>query len=150
MTPRFRRDMSKHSCLIKGRRNELMVEVIGTPNPTIEWKRGRDMLKNSERVHCISDWNTGIHKLVLDDVNMGDKGYYTVSASNTIGYTKSSAYLHVTAGPPILRSVCENYLRIVVGEPLLLYVAIAEHSDEMYNVCWFKDGAKIGNKFICM
>ena len=69
---------------VTGNKVEIVCKVVGSPHPTVEWKRNGEMIKNE--VTGITIHHAGSqHSLVIESVTSTDYGSYSCHAGNKLG-----------------------------------------------------------------
>lgn len=68
---------------ISGDTLELTAEVVGEPEPTVQWNKGKwRKLSSYGRFKMIHDEGSPIHKLLISELDKPDKGSYRSVSSN--------------------------------------------------------------------
>uniref|UniRef100_A0A8C9QZ15 Myotilin n=1 Tax=Scleropages formosus TaxID=113540 RepID=A0A8C9QZ15_SCLFO len=103
--PTFLQKM-RNSRALEGDAVRLECRVSAAPSPQIYWKKDKEMLRvDPGRMSLFQD-ATGQLCLLIDRVEKGDAGWYTVSAINEAGMSSCNAPLsiHVLPYPPPFRN----------------------------------------------
>lgn len=84
-------------------------QLSAAPAPDIQWFRGEDMVKESERIKITVKPGSGknVHnvQLILDDVEEEDAGLYKVKAKNKMGEVAASINLNFSRKCPVCLGV---------------------------------------------
>ncbi|KAH8272384.1 hypothetical protein KR018_001100 [Drosophila ironensis] len=81
----------------EGEQVVLEVQASGDQPLTAQWYLTNKELQPNERIQVQSDSESGIFKLLLNNVSASDKGVYTVKVTNTAGHAKCFSHLIVKA-----------------------------------------------------
>ncbi|XP_028176186.1 obscurin [Ostrinia furnacalis] len=118
------------------------VEVNGNPAPAVRWLHDGKEVKPSKRVQITNDG--GLHKLVIDKVDMKDAGKWECEVSNDLGKKVQQAQLSVQPASdyrkPIFTSPLEAQ-RVMQREPVTLRAVCT--ADPLPHVSWLLDGREL-------
>lgn len=107
-----------------------MVEVDGTPEPTLQWRKDGEAIGGETSA-----------TLILTDIGTGDAGTYDVIATNSEGSATSDGAI-LTVNPPAAPTIDVQPVSLTVLEGGGGYFSVnASGSDLSYQ--WFKDGVPI-------
>lgn len=115
--------------------------VTGFPQPNVEWYRGTRKIVEGERYQIFDSAKTGLHSLVIYNIQKDDRGLYECVASNSCGETTSIVDLHVSAkqfAPEFLEE--EREVSKVAHEGDNLSIKFTVKGNPNPSVVWYKDG----------
>jgi len=88
---------------VTGNKVEIVCKVVGSPHPTVEWKRNGEMIKNE--VTGITIHHAGSqHSLVIESVTSTDYGSYSCHAGNKLGSAEAVLQISGKASPADFKS----------------------------------------------
>ncbi|XP_076362329.1 protein Obscurin-like isoform X2 [Tachypleus tridentatus] len=118
---------------------QFVVEVEGTPKPTLSWFIDELDITSSENYKTVADEQTGVYKLIIRNISTDFAGKYTCEAANSCGKTDCTAIFIVSSKPKLLKGL--NDIDVQEGETVHLTVKI--NGSPTPNIKWTKDGEEL-------
>ncbi|XP_066469351.1 contactin-4-like isoform X2 [Tiliqua scincoides] len=114
VSPDFSKTFLKRLTLVKvGGDATIECKPKASPRPTFTWKRGKEILRENERLTILEDGT-----LQIANVTKADSGSYTCTATNHFGAASSSGKLVVK--DPTRFMVAPTSMDVTAGESILL------------------------------
>ncbi|XP_069946180.1 obscurin-like isoform X5 [Cherax quadricarinatus] len=137
-------------------------KLSASPQPSIEWFRGEESVKESSRIKITIKPGTGrnIHdvQLILDDVEEEDAGLYKVKAKNKYGEVSASINLNFSPNeqPTDLKQI-DGLAPTFAQKPVIKQEEGGKHikfecrilADPKPAITWFRDGLKVQESARC-
>ncbi|XP_054833609.1 contactin-4 [Eublepharis macularius] len=112
--PDFSKNFLKRLTLVKvGGEVTIECKPKASPRPTFTWKKGKEILRENERITLLEDGT-----LKIANVTKADAGSYTCTAANHFGAASSTGSLVVK--DPTRFMVAPNSMDVTAGESILL------------------------------
>ncbi|XP_015261563.1 PREDICTED: contactin-4-like, partial [Gekko japonicus] len=112
--PDFSKNFLKRLTLVKvGGEVTIECKPKASPRPTFTWKKGKEILRENERITLLEDGT-----LKIANVTKADAGSYTCTATNHFGAASSTGNLVVK--DPTQFIVAPNSMDVTAGESILL------------------------------
>ncbi|XP_060095553.1 contactin-4 isoform X1 [Heteronotia binoei] len=112
--PDFSKNFLKRLTLVKvGGEVTIECKPKASPRPTFTWKKGKEILRENERITLLEDGT-----LKIANVTKADAGSYTCTATNHFGAASSTGNLVVK--DPTRFIVAPNSMDVTAGESILL------------------------------
>lgn len=153
-SPEFTKPLNQASESLEKSQCILEVSATGNPAPNITWIKNKITLnETSNERYKFENIDENTFRLVINDCEIEDSGYYVAKAKNTIGESSTSTQLTVVTVPKITKrlnlynspSVNEQDPRVVVNvkQPLKLECAITGVPKP--NVFWTRDDMRLNS-----
>ncbi|XP_069062463.1 contactin-4-like isoform X2 [Pleurodeles waltl] len=107
-----------------------------SPRPSITWKKGRDILKENERITVLEDGS-----LRIANITKSDAGAYTCMASNHFGTATSTGNLVVKDATQVI--VPPSSMDVTVGESIVLPCQVTHDASLDVTFSWVFNGQLI-------
>ncbi|GIY28569.1 hypothetical protein CDAR_558771, partial [Caerostris darwini] len=134
--PKFLKQM-KGSNVIVGEDIEFVVEIDGSPEPTVAWSKDGQALTPSDRVKITSDGK--IKKLVIKNAKTEDAGNYSCIIKNENGSQGGYGAVQVNSPAKFVKGMSDTI--VTAGQNAEFSVAIT--GSPTPNLKWLKDGKDI-------
>lgn len=137
--PEFK-DKMKGVEVVEGDSATFEVQVVGYPEPSVEWFRGTTQLKNDERFEIKESKEENRFSLVIGAVKRDDAGMYKCVASNEVGKNTCRADLNVKErlfAPEFPEEQSDAPVTVTEGDDVNLDVTV--NGKPKPDVTWHKD-----------
>ncbi|CAI5454961.1 unnamed protein product [Caenorhabditis angaria] len=125
---------SEEMKVVAGRQATIRCEVLGEPEPSVEWLKNGEPFKSD-----LLQYSTRLSYLHLREADVKDSGRYTCIASNSAGEDRTSTQVQVLI-PPVIADE-ERVLQVKEETPFtILCPAVGSPTP---SIVWKKDGVEI-------